>query len=134
MHFAEVGGADDVACHRAVLAQRRDEGADDHQARLAHQLGHLGDTADVLAPILGAEAQAATQAGANGIAVQHRGRHAGVLQARLQGRRQRGLAGAGQAGQPKHSHLMRRHLLAALAAAALRWAMAASRPAIRASR
>lgn len=52
------------------LGERRDETGDAHQASVGKQSGHLSDTADVLLPVLGGEAQILVQALANVVSVQ----------------------------------------------------------------
>ena len=79
---------------------------------LVDQAGDLGDAAQVLGALLGAEAEVAAHAEAQVLAVDAQRRPAGVEQAALEGDGGRGLAGAGQAGE---EHGARALAVAALA-------------------
>lgn len=52
------------------LAERRNETGDANQSSVSKQLGHLGDTADVLLAVLGREAQVLVQAVTDVVSVQ----------------------------------------------------------------
>lgn len=52
------------------LAERRNETGDAHQSGIRKQLGHLGDTADVLLAVFGREAQVLVQAVTDVVSIQ----------------------------------------------------------------
>jgi hypothetical protein len=94
-----------ISCthQRAVRAERRDEGAQHDQAGVRHQPPDLADAADVLHPVLGAEAEVAAQAVPHIVAVQQVGVHAQRGQALLDQAGDGGLARAAQAGEPQQA-------------------------------
>ena len=89
-----------VAGHVAVLPVGRDECAQVDQARVAKELGHFADAANILDTVFRTECEIAVQAGSHIVAVQAIGPTAHVIEPFLERYRQRGFARAGQAGKP----------------------------------
>ena len=87
-------------------AERRDEGCQDDQAGVDHQPGHFGHAADVLDAVGFGEAQVLVQAVAHVVAVQQVGVASGGVELLLDQVGDRGLAGAGQTGEPEHRRLL----------------------------
>src|SRR5271155_6213883 len=56
VNLNELVGADELACHAALAAERRNEADDDDQPSVHHKLRHLGNAADILHAILVGEA------------------------------------------------------------------------------
>ena len=86
---------------RAVVVERRDERRDADEARVGEQRRHFADAPDVLLPVLRREAQIGIESAAHVVAVDGVRGPAAVEKRALERHRQRGLAGAGQAGQPQ---------------------------------
>ena len=71
-----------------------------------HQLRDLGDAADVLVAVGGAEAEVAAEAVADVVAVEHARVHALGEQPLLDQVGDRRLARAGESGQPQHARMV----------------------------
>jgi hypothetical protein len=98
----ELAVVEDLAGQAALGAERRDEGGQHDQAGVDHQLGDLGDPADVLDPVLLGEAEVAVEAVPDIVAVQQIGVAAQGVQALFDQVGDGRLARPRQARQPHH--------------------------------
>ena len=73
----------EFAHHPAVGSEGRDEGAENDQPRIGHQLRHLADAADVLDPIGLGEAKILVQPVADVIAIEQDGMDAAGMKLRF---------------------------------------------------
>ena len=90
----------DAARQLAVGLVRADHADDRDRARVREQAGHVRDAADVLGPVDRVEAEVAVQPVAQVVPVEPVGALAVPREPLLERRRDRRLAGGGQAGQP----------------------------------
>lgn len=96
-HFARrISGVSRSFLPFSDLAERRNETGDAHQAGIRKQLGHLGDTADVLLAVFGREAQVLVQAVTDVVSVQGVRRDGVGYEVLLQRETDGGLPGTGQ--------------------------------------
>ena len=91
-----------LARHSPLGPEGRDEGDDDDQPGIGHQLRHFGDAADVLDAVLVGEAEVAVEPVADIVAVEDVGVAARRVQLLFQQVGDGRLAGARQAGEPEH--------------------------------
>ena len=70
--FAEVGGADDVACHLSEFVCGRDEAGYRHDTCIDEEFTYLGYATDVFAAVFFGEAEVGVDAGTDVVAVEQR--------------------------------------------------------------
>jgi len=86
----------------AVDAERRDQRHDRHDPGSGKHPGHLGRPTHVLRPVRGTETEIAAEAAPQFIAINDRRQRTGAAEVRLQPGRERGLARAGEPGEPDY--------------------------------
>jgi hypothetical protein len=101
-HLDEVPVGEDLPSGPTICAEWRDQSYHDDEPGIKHQLRRFGNASDVLSSILRCETEILVQACAHVIAVENVGVHTECVQATLGGVGDRGLAGAGQSGEPHH--------------------------------
>ena len=99
----ELALREQLARHPPLGAERRDERDEHDQAGVDHQLGDLGDAADVLDPVGVGEAEVLVEPVADVVAVEQVGVAAQRVQLLLDQVGDRRLAGAREAREPEHA-------------------------------
>lgn len=92
---------DQIAHQLPIRFERRDERGKYDDAGFQKQFGDVPDAANVLRAVMIGKSEIAAQTVAHVIAIQHEGAAAQFVQLIFHGMRQRGLARAGQAGEPE---------------------------------
>lgn len=105
-HLHEVFVADQLACHLTLGAEGADEGGHDDHPRVHHQLGDFRHPADVFDAVGISEAEIFVQPLSDVVTVQDVGALALGVEFLFKGVGQRGLAGAGQTGEPDNLSLV----------------------------
>ena len=114
--LAEVLGADDVAGHLSQFFRGGDEAGYRHDACVDEELANLGYAADVLAPVLGREAEVGVDACADVVAVENAAEDAPPVQLALHTCCHGALAAAAEAGHPYHDAVLTEQRLFVLSA------------------
>ena len=126
----ELAGADQLARHPPLRAERRDEGDEHDQPGVDEELRRLGDAADVLDAVGVGEAEVAVEAVADVVAVEQVGVAAHQVELLLDEVGDGRLAGAGEAGEPQDARLLaleRRRGPACSTSSACQWMLVARR-------
>jgi hypothetical protein len=111
-HLDEISLTHDRADVVAVGPVGRDERREDDDAGIREELRHLTDPADVLAAVVGREAEVRIQAVADVVAVEHVGEPPSLDEGVLGRDRDRRLPRAGKTGQPDRHALLAEHFFA----------------------
>ena len=109
--FAEVGGADDVACHLSEFVCGRDEAGYCHDTCIDEEFTYLGYATDVFAAVFFGEAEVGVDAGTDVVAVEDSAENAPPVQLAFYADGNGALAATAQAGHLYHDALLTEQLL-----------------------
>jgi hypothetical protein len=106
VYFHKVVNPGNGADFLSVSAHGRDEGAQSNDSGIEKKPDHFGNTADILAPVFGAESQVGTQSVADIIAIEDKGSVSLIMQSLFHRMGKRGLAGTGKPRKPDYTSAM----------------------------